>query len=158
MPSALAHVTIVDLDRNRKAIEAQFNPKEIQVDKTAAWSATAVDKGNHPELTFTSSNARTLTLELFFDTYESGRDVHATYVAHLVHLMDVIDPDSQREDQKRPPKLRLVWGDKLPPFIGVLESVTTKYTMFLPDGTPVRATCSVKLLEGDRMSWKRAAR
>jgi hypothetical protein len=37
----------------------------------------------------------------------------------------------------------------------VIESLEIKYTMFLPNGTPVRATCSVKLKEASRASFKR---
>jgi len=48
------------------------------------------------------------------------------------------------------------WGT-LPDFEGVLESVSTKYTMFLPNGTPVRATCSCKFKEASRLSFKKGA-
>jgi hypothetical protein len=153
----LAKVSLTDLDRQPlvPALHAQYNPKELQVDRTASWTPTPTGAGNHPELTFASTNARTLALELFYDTFEDGFDVHATHVQKLVKLMDVMEPESRDEDKKRPPRVMLCWGDKLPPFIGVIESVTTKYTMFLPDGTPVRATCSVKLIEASRESWKK---
>ncbi len=36
-------------------------------------------------------------------------------------------------------------------FVGVFESVSVKYTMFMPGGRPVRATASVKLIEAERM-------
>ena len=45
----------------------------------------------------------------------------------------------------------VVWGDDMQKFIGVVESVSTKYTMFMPGGRPVRATASVKLIEAERM-------
>jgi hypothetical protein len=57
------------------------------------------------------------------------------------------------EDKKRPPKVGVKWG-KLPEFQGVIESVSTKYTMFLPDGTPVRATCHVTVREASHLSVK----
>jgi hypothetical protein len=41
---------------------------------------------------------------------------------------------------KRPPMVRFTWGGSLPVFQGVISSLTVKYTMFLADGTPVRAT------------------
>jgi hypothetical protein len=43
-------------------------------------------------------------------------------------------------------------GGKLPEFQGVIESVSTNYTMFLPDGTPVRATCRVAIREASHLS------
>jgi hypothetical protein len=38
------------------------------------------------------------------------------------------------------------WGN-FPPFKGVIEQLSVKYTMFFPDGTPCRATATVKLKE-----------
>jgi len=151
----LSRVTISDLDANVVALVAQYNPKELSVDKATTWNKSPNARGNQPELVYGSSTARSMSLELFFDTYERGADVHELYVAPLIRLMDVIDPDSRSEDEKRPPRLQLVWGSMLPPFICVLESVQTKYTMFLPDGMPVRATCNVKLMAATREPWRR---
>ena len=55
---------------------------------------------------------------------------------------------------KRPPMVSVTFE---PPngglaFRGVVSSVSTKYTMFLPDGTPVRATASVKLKQASSAS------
>jgi hypothetical protein len=145
-------IQIIDLDR-RTVLNAQYNPKEIQVDRSADWTETPNSKGNQPELTYASTKGRTLSLELMFDTYEAGEDVHEMYVKHLVGLMDVInaEPDA-REDEKRPPRVQLAWGGKMPKFIGVVASVSTKYTLFLPGGTPVRAICTCKFTEANRHS------
>ena len=147
-------IQIIDLDRGT-VLGAQYNPKEIQVDKSADWSETPSSKGNQPELTYASTKPRSFSLDLMFDTYESGKDVHETYVQHLILLMDVIDSSpTAGEDKRRPPRIQLVWG-RMPKFIGVVASVTTKYTMFLPDGTPVRALCSCKFTEASRSSFRK---
>ena len=53
--------------------------------------------------------------------------------------------------RKRPTLVQVRWGNPdLPIFEGVIESVSTKLTMFLPSGTPVRATCNVKMMEAQR--------
>jgi len=145
-------VIVINLDGSNY-ITAQYNPKEYGIDKSAEWTETANSKGNGPELGFGSTKARTVSLELFFDTYELGVDVHAKYVKHLIALMDVINVDG-KEDQKRPPRIQLEWGGKFPSFIGVVASVSTKYTMFLPDGTAVRATCACKFTEATRIKAK----
>jgi len=36
----------------------------------------------------------------------------------------------------------------------VIESLSTNYTMFLPDGTPVRATCRVMVREASHLAVK----
>jgi hypothetical protein len=159
-------VAIVNLDTNKSAeqtgsgdsaaITAQYNPKELGVDKSVSWSPAKHAKGNAPALEFTAGTGRSLSLELTFDGFEEGVDVHTKYVDKLVALTLVKNADGSNDDDKRPPKVMLVWGGgKLPKFIGVVESVSTKYTMFLPDGTPVRATCTVKLKEADAVSFKK---
>jgi len=37
----------------------------------------------------------------------------------------------------------------VPNFNCVIESISTKYTMFSSEGAPLRATCTVKLKEAD---------
>ncbi|MBK9029793.1 MAG: hypothetical protein IPL61_00365 [Myxococcales bacterium] len=156
----LKKLVIANLDKSNEGLWAQYNPKEIQVDKSASWSPSATSKGDHPELTFTTSNARTLQLELFFDTFETVGpggapfDVHKQYVEPLQKMMLVMD-EAGDEDRRRPPRVMILWGDDLPKFVGVVESVSTKYTMFMPGGRPVRATCSVKLIETSRESFMR---
>ena len=166
----LAKLTIVNLDevvsRDMPSfgLVAQYNPKEIQIDHQVKWTPSSTNKGDHPEMTFGGGNARSLQIELFFDTYDTPDptephpavpfDVHKKYVSKLQELMLVMS-ESRGEEMQRPPRVQLVWGDDLPRFIGVIESVSTKYTMFLPGGRPVRATCSVKMLEADRGSFER---
>lgn len=130
-------------------IEAQYNPKEIQIDKTIEWKASPNKKHDKPELEFTAAKARTLSMELMFDTYEEGIDVQG-YVRRLLLLSSVMKPDGN-EMEKRPTLVQVRWGNPdMPIFEGVIESVSTKLTMFLPSGTPVRATCTVKMMEAQR--------
>jgi hypothetical protein len=44
------------------------------------------------------------------------------------------------------------WGATVEKFRCVIESLSTKYTMFSDDGVPLRATCTVKLKEADVVS------
>ncbi len=134
------------------ALWAQFNPKEISIEKSVTWNASPSDKGDMPDYEFSSGAARTLSLELLFDTYETGDggqpdDVSTTHVAMLMQLMMVMDLTGD-EDRKRPPIIQVRWDDTS--FEGVLQSVSTKYTMFAPSGRPVRATCAIKVLEVKR--------
>lgn len=167
--SLLAKLAIVNLDeivsrdQPSDGIVAQYNPKEIQVEHQVTWNPSTTNQGDHPELTFGGGSARSLQIELFFDTFEpdpvSGKveDVHEKYVKHVQALMLVMST-SRGEEMQRPPRVQLLWGDDLPRFIGVVASVSTKYTMFLPGGRPVRATCTVKMIEADRGSFDRKAK
>ncbi len=55
---------------------------------------------------------------------------------------------------KRPPMIAVVWGSKQSTFKGVVESMNVKYTMFLEDGTPRRATVSLKMKRADSATSK----
>jgi hypothetical protein len=115
-------------------VEAQFNPKEISIDKSVPWRK---QQTNGPDLEFSSAEPITMSCELLFDGFESGFSIQ-TEINKLHSLSDI---DS---DLKRPPKVNVVWGngaaDTIPVFSGVIESLGTKYTMFDGNGKPLRAT------------------
>jgi hypothetical protein len=46
------------------------------------------------------------------------------------------------------------WGGALPKFECVIESLSTKYTMFSSEGMLLRATCTVKLKEAHAVDKK----
>jgi Contractile injection system tube protein len=68
------------------------------------------------------------------------------------YLMTV---EGSGDAESRPSRVMIIWSGGLPAFEGVVESVGMKYTMFLPSGTPVRATVSVKFKEANRLSFKK---
>jgi len=128
---------IKNLDNNRE-IFVQFNPREYTLEKSVQWESQKAVGLNAPGLQFTSGNCLSLSLELFFDTYEAGTDVRdkTKYVEDLA-LVYV--------EEHRPPICQFCWGQFL--FKGILETVSSRYTMFKSDGTPVRATLNVKFKE-----------
>ena len=157
-----AKVIIGSLDGG-PSVEAQFNPKELEVTRSVPWSKTnEANKSNSKQkqtqgihLEFTGAEGRSLTLELLFDGYEptGGRSVDVVQkIKDLETLASVREPGSKKEELKRPHRCVLVWGSVLPRFNCVIESLATKYTMFSPAGVPLRATCTVKLKEADVVS------
>jgi hypothetical protein len=146
----LEKVVIGSLDDPGKGVEAQYNPSELTIEKSVPWQAHKVNKANEPDLEFTGGEARTLSLELTFDGIEKKQNVEPS-VLDLLELATVRDPNVDDEEHKRPHLVAVVWGDQLSSFRGVIESLSTKFTMFLPDGTPTRATCSVKIKEASKL-------
>lgn len=140
-------LTIVLLDLGQR-IEAHFNPAEIGVDKQVPWAEHPSAKSDERRIEFTGARGRTLSLELFFDTYETGDSVYVRYVEPLEKGTTVMAGDT--EDMKRPPACLISWGKGFPKFVGVIESLSVKYTMFFSDGTPCRATAALKLKEAPR--------
>jgi hypothetical protein len=120
--------------------EVLFNPAELKLDKSANWPKVPTAGRDTARSAFTHGEPYSLTLELFFDTYESGEDVR-DYTDEIVQLVTV------QGDLHRPPRCKMSWGSNN--FGGsqwALQSLNQRYTLFLPDGTPVRASlgCSFK--------------
>jgi hypothetical protein len=146
-------------------VSCHYNPKELQVDKSVPWSKhsysnkngdTAKNDRGNLHLEFTGAEGRTMSIELMFDGYEQNTSV-ADKVGYLELLTNVLDPKSEDENKRRPPMCVVAWGKKgLPSFRCVVESMSTKYTMFSSDGVPLRATVTLKLKEADTLSTKDA--
>jgi len=169
-PSAFANtgakISIKSLDTGL-LVEAQYNPKELQIDKSVPWSkVNEANKSNAKgsstqgiHLEFTGAEGRSLSVEMLFDGVEAGgtRSVDVSgKVKDLETLASVISPGSPEEDKRRPHRCVAVWGSTLDNFRCVIESLSTKYTMFDDKGTPLRATCTVKLKEADVVSMGKA--
>ncbi|MDX2089425.1 MAG: hypothetical protein SFX73_16350 [Kofleriaceae bacterium] len=162
---AKAKLKLGSVDDKSITVEAQYNPKELQVEQGVPWQkpGAATQAGTQPAsggdddplaLEFTGVQARTMTIEMLFDgVEESGRSVNVKeQVAILEQLARVQDPKSTDDKKRRPHFCIVTWGDRgLPSFRCVIENLTTKYSMFSSDGLPLRATCTVKLKEASRV-------
>jgi nucleoid-associated protein YgaU len=83
---------------------------------------------------FTGGGPETLSMTLLFDTYEKGTDVRE-YTTHIDTLL------TKDEERQAPPECRFIWGTF--GFVGRVKSADKTFTMFRPDGTPVRASVNV---------------
>ena len=137
----LEKVTILDTDSGRH-LRALFNPKEYSISKTTNWATYDEQGKDFPDSHFTIGGRRELKMELFFDTYDTKRNVRE-YVKKIEKLM-LIDVELHR-----PPILLVSWGKNALNFKCVLEQMEQRYTMFLDDGTPVRAVVDVLFREID---------
>jgi len=142
-------------------VDAQYNPKEIQIDRSVPWTPHSMSNAASPSdddapgdihLEFTGAKGRSMTVEMLFDGYEEGRSI-AAQVDSLEAMATVPDPSSSDQTLRRPALCVVSWGNRgVPSFRCVIEQLSTKYTMFASDGTPLRAVCTVKLLEATKLS------
>ncbi|MDH4100233.1 MAG: peptidoglycan-binding protein [Nitrospirota bacterium] len=116
-----------------------FNPTEYSVEKGNQFAEIAIPGLEAPLLQFSRGNARTLTMDLFLDTTENNEDVR-TYLKKITALLDI------QSDTHAPPVCDFVWGGG-ETFRGVMEKASQRFTMFLSDGTPIRATVNVSIKE-----------
>jgi nucleoid-associated protein YgaU len=124
------------------AIEALFNPDELSISGSVGWPSQNAAQRDVPESQFTSGE-RTLSVKLLFDTYDTPdlpkKDVRQEHTSKIVKLA-LVDGEKHR-----PPVCRLRWGGNYF-FQGVLQRLDQRFTLFMEDGTPVRATitCTFK--------------
>lgn len=134
---ALEKANLINLDKNKTYV-VNFNPREYTVRKSTQWEPHKSPGLDSPEIEFTSGNSMTLSMELFFDTYEIGKDVRE----HTDQILGLANVD---ETIHRPPRVLFSWGGFK--FEGILEEVTQRFTMFTSSGMPVRATLQVSFKE-----------
>lgn len=129
-------------------VNFKFNPKEYSISKSNTWSAADASRGSDtPPLHFGGGQPKQLKLQLFFDSYAEGGDVRKEYTEKLFKMMEInpkLPAGSTNQTTGSPPKLKFAWGSVLP-FFCYLESLSVQFTLFLEDGTPVRATADVGL-------------
>lgn len=138
--SKLKKAVVYRLDENLDPIEGSeipvlFNPTEYSVDRSVTYADQSIPGFSNPLTQFVSGDAETLTMDLFFDTSEEGTDVRD----HLAPFEELLVVDG---DLHAPPVCRFAWGSFVD-FTCVLQKATRQFTMFLPDGMPVRARANV---------------
>lgn len=133
---ALEHASIQP--EGQGPIEVLFNPNQYTVEKGNQIAEAGVPGLSAPILQYVHGNTRTLSMELFFDTYEEQIDVRV--FTDAIYFLLEIDPDKHV-----PPICMITWGSLS--FRGVMDKVSGRFTLFLADGTPVRATLNVTFRE-----------
>lgn len=118
---------------NKTEIDVMFNPKEYQV------STTGEIKGKGSNLSFEKVNIDDFTVSLLFDSYEEKVDKDVR--KKTVKISSLLMPTVEGQKTKRAPVCLFIWGGFS--FKGIIKNVTHKFTMFLPEGIPVRAELTV---------------
>jgi hypothetical protein len=152
-------IKIGSIDEPSLGVSAQYNPKELQIEKNVPWQKHKKGNADGLQLEFTGAEGRTMSVELLFDAYEEKVSVNEV-VATLERLATVRAPNSTQGEMRRPHHCVVVWGEVMGggdnKFKCVIEQITTKYTMFDSGGVPVRATVTLKLKEAERVSMAKS--
>jgi nucleoid-associated protein YgaU len=129
-------------------IRFSFNPKDLSFTKGARWNRR--DQPNATSSappTFGGASPATLSFEMFLDATD---DMGDKVVGTVERLMKACVPTSHSMSGSPPtpsaPWVVFRWGG-LQGFPAIVKSINGKFTLFTPDGIPVRATCTVQLEE-----------
>ena len=139
----LTKALIIDCDSvTRIPIPVMFNPPEYQLQVTNQFAEVGIPGLGSSLLQFVRGSAKTLTMELFFDTTDEGIDVRL-YTGLVLNLT------SLNSETHAPPRLLFLWGSLI--FPCVLESVTQTFDFFNTLGMPLRARLNVTLKGHDTL-------
>lgn len=147
----------LDLQGNRldEPMTVAYAPAELAFAKGAQFAEIGVPGLEAPILQFVRGEATTISMDLFFDSTEAGTGGQAVAVTAEVEKFHKLV--SIRGDLHHPPLVRVTWGADFPgPSFGdgaqaadsltaVVLSVGRRFTLFNPDGKPLRAVVSLSL-------------
>lgn len=125
------------------SVEVMFNPKELTITKRNNWKQEQNPKANVPDVEFSGGGPADLKMQLFFDTHAGQEDVRKKYTDAIYQFMQVDEELTDSKNQKgRPPTVRFQWGETIG-FNAVITSISQRFTLFMPNGSPVRAVLDV---------------
>jgi len=102
-----------------------------------------------------SASTMSLTLPLEIEGGPNGSLEQAiTLLREAVAKGFVVTVEASGEPESRATRVLVAWGAS-PEFEGVVASIATRYTMFFPSGTPVRATVTFRVKEASGSSFKK---
>jgi nucleoid-associated protein YgaU len=149
---SLTHLVIEVLDKAaqdpvRKVpdrITVQLNPTEVTFSKASQIAEIAIPGLDSPILQFVRGQNERLSLELLFDTTDSGMGDGARPVTDLtepLHQLVKVQPKTHAA-----PVVRVTWGQQIS-FKAVAESVQQRLVLFSAQGVPLRAIVTVAFRE-----------
>jgi hypothetical protein len=141
-------------------LKVMYNPTEFTLTKAAQIAEIPIPGLDSPVLQFVRGQTETLSMDLFFDTTDSGMGKDVLPVTHLTDAFyQLIKIDRTTH---APPVVQFEWGPEGFPgsdlteqwssqsrtsFQCIVESVRQRYTLFSPEGVPLRAVLTVSLRE-----------
>ena len=137
------------------AMTVEYAPAELVFSKSAKFAEIEIPGLEQPLMQFIRGEAETLDMDLFFDSTADGTGGNAVAVTKKVDAFRKLV--AIKGDMHTPPLLRVSWGEDFPGismgngetpgqyFTAIVLSVSRRFTLFNPDGKPLRAKVSISL-------------
>lgn len=151
LAKARFHRLATPSDSQGSFLDVQYNPTELTFTKAAQIAEIAVPGLDTPLLQYVRGQAETVSLELFFDSTEDGTGADAKAVT--IRTDKFYELIKAERATHAPPVLLFTWGGTAFPgsrrdgFRCVVTSVRQQFTMFAPNGVPLRAKLTIDLKE-----------
>ena len=127
-------------------LDVTFNPEKISYTRDIIYEHTPIpDEETGGRMNYVGGSGAKMTMELLFDTSDTGSDVRDYTDWLIFHSI-------RDEDTGQPPLVQFVWGDftrGYQKFKAVIADMDIDFTWFLADGKPVRAETRLTIKEPD---------
>lgn len=148
MAGELQKAMLQEVKANKKqepvgtAVEVQFNPATLKLklsNKTSGGRSSGRSARQH-----NGANATVLSMDLIFDSADEFRGSEPVSVREKTAIVEkYVLPKKDKKD--KPPLLQFQWDELI--FTGIVESLNIDFEHFAPNGTPLRAKCSLSIKE-----------
>lgn len=141
---SLTRATIKDVSTPARAgVPVMFNPTELAVQYGAHYAEFPIPGRRTPLLQYVRGTSDQLTLELFLDGTDAGKD-RGDVREHLAELRRYVEIDGKLH---APPVCRFEWETFV--FQGVVTSLSERHLLFGHDGALLRARVDVSIKRYD---------
>ncbi|QXH50498.1 hypothetical protein KSS94_21520 [Pseudomonas fakonensis] len=123
--------------------EVMLNPEKLQWGRQVQYNEEAALDSSAPSAKYNKTPSETLSFELVIDCTGVVDDSRVDLPTEIANLSKVVY--DYNGSIHRPNYVSVNWGGGLA-FRGVLTSLSTSYTLFKPDGTPLRARLSLAFI------------
>ncbi|MGH7955541.1 MAG: hypothetical protein ACREH8_00845 [Opitutaceae bacterium] len=146
-PVALARLAVVngEGDRTGESITVHFNPATLQLQVSNELKDTA----NNERKQYIAKTSAKLTMDLPFDTTDTGTDVTLTTRKLQSFLAPPLPEGDEARQQVPPPLVLFEWGTLR--FKGIAENYRETIDFFSASGVPLRASVSMTLSRQDQV-------
>lgn len=144
---ALARLAVVTgaNDQTGDEITVHFNPVSLQLQV----SNELKDTKNNERKQYVAKTSSKLTMDLLFDTTDTGEDVTATTRQLQAFLAPPPPPGRPKAKETPPPLVLFEWGTLK--FKGVAEGYKETMDFFSPNGVPLRSSVNLTLSRQDQV-------
>jgi len=154
MPGSKQKLSITSWDVKTKSatdntFSAMLNPTGYSQSLKVKYTAKAIPGVAEPEVNYSCTAAETLEMEdLILDgtgVLNSSGIPATTDVKSQIALLKKVVYESPNNDKVERPVVQIIWGSLN--FIGRVNNLVAKYTMFKPSGEPLRARVKLSFTE-----------
>ena len=149
----MAYERLTIIPERGSRIRCSFNPERYSISKSVQYAEIGIPGLDSPVVQYVRGQAEKATMELFFDTTDQGMVDNVVDVrGETNRVFRLLRADGETHAPLRvklewgPDKKILCFGTNSSPWC-VLESVTQEFTLFGPNGVPLRAKLNVSFKE-----------